>query len=163
MKTDRFLAAIVLGIGVLVVAAFALALVKPAPAYGPDDSAEGAAGNYFLALQKGDYARAYAYLSPRLRGYPASLEAFTLDLRRFGMRLESESVTLQAQPARITGDLAQVTVRETRFSGGGLFDSQPYTSTFQVDLRREAGAWKITRSDNYWVWCWDNAGGCPAR
>ncbi len=162
MKTDRFLIAIVAGIGVLVVAALALALVKPAPTYGPDDTAAGVARNYFLALQKGDYARAYGYLSPSLLHYPQSLETFVSDVRHYGQRLEAESVSLEIVGAQTTGSLTQVTMRETRFSGGGLFDSNEYTNTFQVELRQQQGAWKITRSDSYWVWCWTNASRCPA-
>ncbi len=162
MKTDRFLTGIVAGIGVLVVAALALALVKPAPTYAPDDIAAGVARNYFLALQKGDYARAYGYLAPSLLHYPQSLETFVSDVRHYGQRLEAESVSLEVVGAQTIGGLTQVTMRETRFSGGGLLDSSQYTNTFQVELRQQAGGWKIARSDSYWVWCWNSANGCPA-
>jgi len=48
-------------------------------------------------------------------------------------------------------------VRRTEFHQGGLFDSGQYSTTFEMTLRREDGAWKITNSDRYWA----VAGSCP--
>jgi hypothetical protein len=160
MKSDRFLMWIVGGIGVLVVAAFAVALRQPAPAYKAEDAAEGVAYNYFLALQQGDYARAYGYLSPDLPHYPASVDAFTAGLRRSGGRLEAQSASIQILPGQVIADRTQVTVRETHFASGGLFDSGQYTNTFYVNLRRAADGWRMIHSDSYWDWCWDQTGAC---
>ena len=79
-STDRFLIGIVIGVVVLVIAAFGVAFLGPKPAYQSDDTPEGVAHNYLLAIQREDYARAYGYLSPDLRGYPASDEQFIEDM-----------------------------------------------------------------------------------
>jgi hypothetical protein len=62
----------------------------------------------------------------------------------------------------VTGDRAVVTVQETKFYEGGLFNSRQYTTTFEVTLVRDAalGEWKMVSSDSYWAWCWGDTGGC---
>ncbi len=63
MKPDRFLWALLIGIGVLVVAALAFFFLRRGgQEYGPDDTPENVVRNYALALQKLDYARAYDLL-----------------------------------------------------------------------------------------------------
>jgi hypothetical protein len=67
--TDRFLIGIVAGVVILVVAVLAIALLRPnQPSYEPDDTAEGVAHNYLLALQLEDYGRAQGCLSRSLPG-----------------------------------------------------------------------------------------------
>ena len=64
MKRDRFLLAIIIGIGVLVVAALILFFTRQRQvSYGDDSTPAGSLQNYFLAIQKQDYARAYHYLA----------------------------------------------------------------------------------------------------
>ena len=64
MKQDRFLIAILAGIGLLVVAAFVLFFVRQSNLnYVSDDTPEGVVQNFVLALHKGDYEKAYAYLA----------------------------------------------------------------------------------------------------
>ena len=58
------------------------------------------------------------------------------------------------------GDRAVVTVRESRFRGGNLFDSSQSTSTFEMQLRQEDGGWKIVDAEAYFAWCWKNQYGC---
>ncbi len=63
MKPDRFLWALLIGIGVLVVAALAFFFLRrERQDYGPDDTPKNVVRNYALALQKLDYARAYDLL-----------------------------------------------------------------------------------------------------
>ncbi|MFQ5854248.1 MAG: hypothetical protein ACE5LU_01190 [Anaerolineae bacterium] len=160
--TDRFLIGIVAGVVLLVGVAFAVAFLRPEPSYRPEDTPEGVAHNYLFALQQEDYARAYGYLSPTLKGYPASVEIFTEDIHdhRWSFRTDRDSVTLEVESARITGNRVLVSVRETRFYGRRLFDSSQYTNTFDMKLQRENGAWKIIASDSYWLECWDELRGC---
>jgi hypothetical protein len=162
-STDKFLIGIVVGIILLVGVAFAVALWRPKPTYQPEDTPEGIAHNYLFALQQKDYARAYSYLSPALEGYPASTEKFTDDLNEYAWQirnLDDEATTLSVEKADITGDRAVVSVNETRFYQGGLFDSNQYTTPFAMTLHRENGVWKIIASDSYWASCWDDEKGC---
>ena len=161
--TDRFLIAIVAGIVLLVVAVLALALLRPnQPSYQPDDMPEGAAYNYLLALELEEYERAYGYLSPTLPGYPDDLDAFERNVEgsRWSFGYHDDEVSLAVESADASGDRARVVVRRTTFNRGGLFDSGQYSSTFEMTLRREGAAWKVTSSERYWVSCWDWQDGC---
>jgi hypothetical protein len=163
---DKFLIGIVAGIVLLVAAVLALALLRPAqqPSYQPDDRPEGVAHNYLLALQLEEYNRAYSYLSPTLPGYPGKVEAFERDVQgnrwNFGYADRDRDESLAVESANVSGDRARVVVRQTVFYRGSLFDSGQYSSTFTMTLRREKGAWKVTRSDSYWADCWSWSEGC---
>jgi hypothetical protein len=161
---DKFLVGIVAGVALLVVAAFVVALLRPEPTYRPEDTPEGVAHNYLLALGQEDYARAYRYLSPAIAGYPPSAEAFAEDVHdnEWNFRLNDSAVTLEVVSARVTGNRAVVSVRERQFYEGGLFGSGEYTSTFEMTLTHDpaAGAWMIVESDTYWAWCWEDEKGC---
>jgi hypothetical protein len=84
-STDKFLIGIVVGIVLLVVAAFVITLARPEPTYQVEGTPESVAHNYLLALQKEDYQRAYGYLSPTLKGYPVRL-SLTYAQRLSGLR-----------------------------------------------------------------------------
>lgn len=158
---DKFLVAIVVGAGLLIVAAFAIMLLRPKAEYHSEDSPEGIAHNYLLAVQKGDYERAYGYLAPSLSGIPGDLEEFieNIEDRSWSFRLDTDA-TLQVESVRTTGDLAVVTIRETRFYASGIFDNYQETDTFKMDLSPYDSAWRITDSERYFARCWDVIGGC---
>jgi hypothetical protein len=160
-KTDRFLVGLVAGIVVLVVVTLVVALRQPAPTYQPDDTPEGVAHNYLLALQQSDYARAYGYLSPTLPGYPADSDEFAQHTARhrwsFGFD-EETAVTITG--ATINGDRATARATINRFYNDGPFSSGVSTTQFILVLREENGDWKITRSDRYWANCWNQPNGC---
>ena len=161
-STDKFLIGIVGGVILLIVVAFAVAFLRPKSTYLPDDTPEGVAHNYLFALQQKDYARAYGYLSLTISGYPKSAEVFADDVNDYSWYFGEASNTLQVESSSITGDRAVVSVRETVFHEGGLFNSNQYANTFEMTLQRDpkSGAWKIVESDSYWAWCWSNRGGC---
>ncbi len=164
--TDRFLVGIVLGVVLLVVVSIFLVLTRTPPSYKADDSAENVAYNYLLALQQGNYARAYGYLSPSLSGYPSSLDRFTASLRTNGYNLPpgDNSVSLEIAGSRVVVsslETVEVSVRRTQFSGGGLFGPGQYSSLFSMQLQKENGAWKIIWSDAFFMNCWARAAGCP--
>jgi hypothetical protein len=147
----------------LVAAAFAVAVLRPKPAYQAEDTPEGVVQNYLLAIKKADYERAYGYLSPTIRGYPASAEAFATDVHeyRYNFNLDESSTSISVDAARIVGESADVIVHETTFRSGGLFGSSESTSSSIFSLRRENGQWKIWVSDqDYWAWCWSEYEGC---
>lgn len=161
-NTDKFLIAIVAGVALLIGVAFAVVFLRPKPTYQTDDTPEGVAHNYLFALQQKDYARAYGYLSPGMDGYPDSVARFTTDITSYnhGFGSGSDSNTLEIASSDITGDQAVVTVRETTFYNGGLFNNNQYTDTFHMTLQREEEGWKIVSSDSYWAWCWNDTDGC---
>ena len=163
MKADKFLVAIVAGVVLLVIAVFVVALARPnRPAYQPGDTPDGVAHNYLLALQREEYERAFGYLSPTLPGHPASADQFARDVRneRWSFGAYDGDVSLAIEVVNVTGETARVVVRKTEFYRGGLFDSGHYSTTFDLTLRREDGAWKITGSDLYWAGCWESSDGC---
>lgn len=161
-STDKFLTGIVIAVVLLVGVAFAVAFLRPKPTYRSEDAPEGVAHNYLLALQQANYERAYGTLAPTISGHPASAQAFADDIRNYSwnFRLDDTSTTLTVEAARITGDQAAVTVRETHFNQGGLFESSQYTNTFEMRLRREEGVWRIIGAESYWASCWDDQDGC---
>ncbi len=161
--TDKFLIAIVAGVVLLVGVVLALALLRPnQPSYQPDDTPEGVAHNYLLALQLEDYERAYGYLSPTLPGYPADIETFERNVqkRRWSFGYYDDDVSLAIEAVNVSGDRAKIVVRKTEFYRGGLFDSGQYSNTFDMTLRREQSAWQVTGSDRYWASCWESSKGC---
>jgi hypothetical protein len=165
-KTDKLLIGIVLGIVLLVVVAFGVALTKPKPTYQAEDKPEGVAFNYLFALQQNDYERAYGYLSPTIKGYPETLEEFTDQIRDYSWNfrgMDNSSTTLEVDSVDVKGQRADVGIRETQFYEGDLFNSGQYSYIFNMTLRQDENAqWKIVESDSYWVYCWNDsqAGGC---
>lgn len=164
--TDKFLIAIVAGAILLIVVVFALTLLQfNKPNYQPDAEPEGIVHNYLLALQLGEYERAYSYLSPDLRGYPPSVQRFTIDIEddSWSFRGLKDDISLAVEAVKIIGNQAMVSVRQTSFYDGGLFYSGQYTSNFDVTLCLENGTWKIIKSDRYWDSCWHRpyGYGCP--
>lgn len=153
-QTDRFLLAIIAGVVALVVVALALALTRSPQGYLPETTPGAVAQNYVLALKQRDDERAYGYLSPELRGYPATVEAFAADVESYSWQFSHDSATLAVGSERISGERAVVTLNETRFYQGGLFGSSQYTTSFDVTLRRQGEAWKIVGADSYWASCW---------
>ena len=160
--SDRLLIGIVAGIVVLITAALIIALTKPEPTYLPEDTPEGVAYNDLFTLQKEDYAKAYAYLSPTLGGFPETEEDFIKNVRSHGwdFRLDQDS-TLSLEGSTINGSRANVTIQETWFSGGDFFKSNQYTNTFTMQLRQINGEWKVEHSDYYYAQCWNDETGCP--
>lgn len=161
---DKFLIGIVAAVALLVVVTFTVAFLRPEPTYQSDDTPEGVAHNYLLALQQEDYERAYGYLSPTIEGYPATPEAFAADIRRdsWGFDLNETSITLVVESANITGDSARASVRRTRFYQGRLFQSSQRSTKFDITLGRDEsdGTWKIVEADSYWNRCWHDQERC---
>lgn len=155
-QTDKLLLGIVAAILLLVAAAFILVLKRPAPEYQPDDSPEHIAHNYLLALRQQAYERAYSYLSPDLKNYPATLDEFIHDVEddTWSFRLNTE-VSLAVASVRIVKNEATVTIEETRFYNSDLFNSSQSTTTFTMHLNPINGTWKIMQANAYWDNCWN--------
>jgi hypothetical protein len=160
-SSNKFLIAIVIGAVLLILASIILVLRKPEPTYQAEDSPEGVVHNYFLALQKEDYERAYSYLSDTLPGYPASLSEFTQTINYYAWHSSIQEITLAIENEKILDSQAVVTVRETRFYNHGWFESSTYYNTIEVDLLKVRDQWKIVNSNRYFMWCWKQKEGCP--
>ena len=64
MRQDRFLTGILIGIGILVVAALAMFFIRrDDQAYLSDDTPEGVVHNYVVSILNKDYEKAYGYLA----------------------------------------------------------------------------------------------------
>ncbi len=159
MKQDKFLIGIVIGIVLLVVVTLAVAFNQPEAAYQPDDTPGGVVHNYVLAIQNEDYARAYGYISPSLRGYPDNTLTFTNQVESYSWN-RSEFESLAIESSQMEGTDARVTLSILAFYGSDLFSSGQTTYTVDFVLKQEAGGWKITDADNYFPWCWKEAEGC---
>jgi hypothetical protein len=154
MKNDKFLIAIVIGIILLVVIAIILVLARgQGENYMADDTPAGVAHNYFLAIQREEFGKAYGYLSDDLKSKP-DLDEFiqTVDANYYG-----SEPSLQLGKSSIDGDRARVEVSITTYSGGGPFDSGRYTNPDTAYLRRnENGDWKLTGYPYpYWGYDWN--------
>lgn len=160
LKSDRYLAGIVVAVLSLAVVAFILALRQPAPTYRADDGPDAVVHNYLLAIRQHDFERAYGYVSPSIQGYPESVvrftDAVTSSPADFGLQ-DATATALRVAPSPvIAGESAVVTVAETAFQQGGLFDSSEWTSNFSVTMGRKGDAWRIVSvsPSRYWDTCW---------
>lgn len=151
MRQDRFLLGILVGIILLVVVSLALFYTRQnQAAYVPDDTPQGAVQDYVLAVQKGDYQRAYQYIQD---------SAIKPDEARFrqsfsGTQLNISGTSLEVEPgASINGSRATVPVTVIS-AGGGLFSSVNRRLDVAT-LVLQNGAWKIENIPYpYWDYSW---------
>ena len=160
-STDKFLIGIVVAIVLLIITALAVTLSQPEPTYLAEDTPEGVAHNYLMALNKEEYDRAYGYLSPVLAGYPASAGKFAEHVQDYSWSFRlSVDTTLSIESAKIIASKGIVIVRESSFRGGGLFDSGQSTRVFDMELEFKDNEWKIVDADSYFARCWRQKWGC---
>jgi hypothetical protein len=158
MKDDKFLIGIIVGIVLLVVVAVATVLLrKPGEEeYVADDTPAGVVHNYFLAIQRKDYEKAYSYLSDDLKSKP-DLDEFIREIDNFSRGSES---SLQIGETRLGNVHTQVDVSIITYRAGGLFDfdSSSYTSRDTAYLRAtgDGSVWKLIEFPYpYWGYYWD--------
>jgi len=150
MKPDRFLWVLLIGIGVLVIAAVGLFFLRRNnQEYGPDDTPENVVRNYALALQKLDYTRAYALL------HDAEDRPDFEHFRSFFLTRAADpsSVALSLQGVAITGDQAVVDVVVIYTDSGPFVDANRSPGSALL-VRDGSGAWKIA-SLPYPFWGYD--------
>ena len=150
MKQDRFLIGILIGIGVLVVLSLALFFTrKDSEQYIADDTPEGVVHNYVVAIHKGDFEKAYSYLSDS-RDKP-TYDAFR---KSFVMNMVSpENVGLEIGSADVSGDTATVKLN-TIYNSGDPFSSG-YRNSDVALLIRQNGEWKLEQMPyNFWAYDW---------
>ncbi len=147
MKQDRFLIGILIGIGVLIVAALAVFFTgQDQAAYVSDNTPDGVVHNYVLAVLNKDYNKAYGYLAdlPNKPTYDSFRQAFAVG------RLNPGISGIKVGTADITGDNASVDVMMLNTSG------DPFNSGVndmgQAQLLMQNGAWKLSSLPAYNVW-----------
>jgi len=163
VKSDRFLVGILTGLGLLVALALAIALAGQPADYQPDGDPTHAVRNYLLALEKGDYERAFREISPTVINRPANpnaLEESILECHYTFTDLARETssqFTLLSQDGRS----ASVRVQQLIYERSDPFDDGQRRSTFVIKLEREDAGWKIIHGDKYWCICWSMPDRCP--
>jgi hypothetical protein len=154
MTQDKFLMAILGVIAALVVAALGLFFVRQGQqTYLDQDTPSGVVHDYILALQKGDYQRAYNYL------YDANdkPDLFTFKQAFADNQLDLSTSIAQVGDEEMTGDQATVNVILTQNQSDPF--GQPYQNTQPAELVRQNGAWKIQSAPYpYWGYNWYQAG-----
>jgi hypothetical protein len=149
LKQDRFLTGILIGIGILVIAALVLFAMRRSEArYTSEDTPEGVIQNYVLALQKKEYEKAYTYLQegknkPEFSSFREYFITSFESYNRAGLTFGTSS---------ITSDSAFVTVIIQQNYGGPFNELSRNHET--VDLTRQNGQWKI-RKFPYPFWGYD--------
>jgi len=154
MTQDKFLMAILGVIAALVVVALGLFFVRQGQqTYLDQDTPSGVLHDYILALQKGDYKRAYNYL------YDADNkpDLFAFKQTFADNQLGISTSVAQVGDEQVTGDQAVVNVILTQNQSDPF--GQPYQNTQPAELARQNGAWKI-KSAPYpsWGYNWYQAG-----
>jgi hypothetical protein len=155
MKQDKFLIGILVGIVLLVVVAVVVVLFRApgAEAYLAENSPRAVVHNYYLALQRKDYERAYGYLADDLTNKP-SLEQFILVVDNYGGNSES---ALKIGEIREGETHTQVDITITTYNVGNIFDSSRYSAPDTALLRQDAaGQWHLVQFPYpYWGWEWN--------
>jgi len=153
LAKDRFLLIILLTIVALAGLAVALFFVRQGSQdYASDDTPQNVVRNYVLALEKKDFARAYAYL--RQGAGKPDFERFRQDF--IGRGLDISNVAIQIGETQPSGKDVIVSVVVIR-SGGGPFGDVYRESNSALLVLDESGAWLIASMPYpYWGWDWYN-------
>jgi hypothetical protein len=153
MQRDRFLTAIFIGIGALILTALVLFFLRQGKTTYQDDSTPtGVVSNYILALQRRDYQRAYAYLADA-PGKPTFIKFQEPFLQYQASELASTPVEVGKMVSDEQSQTALVPVTLVR--GGRGFLEEPYRDSQTAQLVKQEGAWKITSFPYpYWSYDW---------
>jgi hypothetical protein len=140
MKQDRFLIGILIFIGLLVVTALVLFFVRQdTPTYGPEDTPDGVVHNYAVAIQNGDYEKAYGYLAD-LENKPGYLY-FQQGVVSYTSGTNNASLLIGTQ--HLSGDQAWVELTIV-YAPTGPFSDGGWSNTEKATLVRQNGAWKLS-------------------
>ena len=150
MKEDRFLIVIIIVVALLVVVSLVVFFVQNSEiSYIADDTPDGVVHNYILALQQGDFGKAYGYLANK-EDKP-SYDRFQQDIvaNQTGMR----DTGIQINDVNILKDTAQVELTVIENGGGPVLSEYRHTET--ALLVEEDGDWKLLQMPYfYWSWNW---------
>lgn len=150
MKQDKFLTGILIGIGALVVLALVLFFTRQDKRdYLPEDTPEGVAHNYALAVLNKDYQKAYNYLADLK--YKPTYEEFRQSFLN-GM-VNPDGTGLDVGEATITGDEAVVDLT-IYYAYSDPFSSRSGVSERALLVKQKDG-WKVSSMPyTFWDWNW---------
>ncbi len=147
MKQDRFLTGILIGIGVLIVAALLVFFTRQSqPSYSGQNTPEGVVHDYVLAILNKEYPKAYTYLAeldnkPTLAQFQQAFAVGKMNPGDSGIKVGKASVV---------GDNA--TVEVSMVYGASDPFSSGYSNVGTAQLVRQNGAWKISSMPTYNIW-----------
>ena len=147
MKQDRFLTGILIGIGVLILAALVVFFVrKDSQTYVPEDVPEGVVHNYVVAILNKDYEKAYGYLADldKKPTYEVFRKSFVTGV------LNPGNSAVDVGASEITGDNATVEVAMI-YNPSDPF-STGYRDVQNAILVRQDGEWKLSSMPTYYLW-----------
>ena len=147
MKQDRFLLGILIGIGVLILAALAVFFFRQnRQTFGSETTPDGVVHNYILAVLNGNYQKAYGYLAD-LENKP-SYDNFRRSFATGSVNPSNAGVTIGKTD--VTGEDATVEVNTMNTQNDPF--SPEYNNTGSADLVKQNGGWKILSMSAYNLW-----------
>lgn len=147
MKQDRFLTGILIGIGVLVIAALAVFFTRrDSQTYISEDTPEGVVHNYIVAVLEKDYQKAYGYLADldHKPEYEDFRQAFLSGY------VNTNGAAVDVGESEINGDEAFVEVALI-YNPSDPF-STGYRDVQRAGLVLQDGAWRISSMPTYYFW-----------
>ncbi len=151
MKQDRFLTGILIGIGILIIAALAVFFLrKDGQTYISDDTPEGVVHNYVLSILNKDYEKAYGYLADL--DHKPTFEQFRTSFVTGGLYPNNSAVDVGT--SEITGNDAYVEVAMI-YNPSDPF-STGYRDVQRAILVKQKGVWKLSSMPayNFWDYSW---------
>jgi hypothetical protein len=147
MKQDRFLTGILVGIGLLVVAALAVFFTrKDGQTYISDAAPEGVVHNYVLAVLNKDYEKAYGYLADL--DHKPTYEQFRDAFLRGLVNPANSAVDIGGSD--INNETASVEVVLINSPSDPF--STGYRDNQHALLVRQGGTWKLSSMPGYYLW-----------
>ena len=147
MKQDRFLTAILVGIGVLVVIALAVFFLRQnSQSYISEEAPEGVVHNYVLAVLNDDYEKAYGYLADL--DHKPTYEQFRDAFLTGAVNPNNSAVDIGN--SEINADTASVEVALI-YNPSDPF-STGYRDVQRAVLVSQGGAWKLSSMPGYYFW-----------
>jgi hypothetical protein len=147
MRQDRFLMGILIGIGLLIVAALVVFFTRQTQgSYVAENAPEGVVHNYVLAIMNKDYQKAYGYLADldHKPTYNAFRQAFAVG------RLNPADNGIKIGKPAVTGEDASVEV-DMVYAASDPFSSE-YNNAGTAQLVKQNGIWKISSMPTYNLW-----------
>jgi hypothetical protein len=140
---------------VLVIVAVALALLSRSGelALLPEDTPQGTAQRYLLAIEQGESRKAYDYLGSGLQER-CTYQRFRETVQQFERldRGAAEDLRVTLQGTRPVDGMVEVRVRITQFRVSAPFNVSDYSHDQRFTLEKQAGSWRFI--DPPWPsWC----------
>ena len=151
MKQDRFLTGILIGIGVLVIAALAVFFIRrDTQTYVQEDVPESVVHNYVVALLNQDYEKAYGYLADldNKPTYDEFRNSFVT-----GILGNAGNSAVDVGESQVTGENATVEVAMI-YNPSDPF-STGYRDVQNAILVKQGGEWKISSMPTYYLWAFN--------